>query len=132
MNIQKNAIDIGIIAKDIDAMLAFYRDALGLEFEAAIPMPGGGTMNRFKVGDSIIKVIELDPKAPLEAPPGGIRGASGYRYWTIHVDNLEECVATIESAGHKVVMPAKKIREGITIAIVEDPDANWVELLENS
>jgi predicted enzyme related to lactoylglutathione lyase len=132
MNIQKNAIDIGIIAKDIDAMLAFYRDTLGLEFEAAIPMPGGGTMNRFKVGDSIIKVIELDPKAPLEAPPGGIRGASGYRYWTIHVDNLEECVATIESAGHKVVMPAKKIREGITIAIVEDPDANWVELLENS
>lgn len=132
MNIQKNAIDIGIIAKDIDAMLAFYRGTLGLEFEAAIPMPGGGTMNRFKVGDSIIKVIELDPKAPLEAPPGGIRGASGYRYWTIHVDNLEECVATIESAGHKVVMPAKKIREGITIAIVEDPDANWVELLENS
>ena len=132
MNIQKNAIDIGIIAKDIDAMLAFYRDTLGLEFEATIPMPGGGTMNRFKVGDSIIKVIELDPKAPLEAPPGGIRGASGYRYWTIHVDNLEECVATIESAGHKVVMPAKKIREGITIAIVEDPDANWVELLENS
>ena len=132
MNIQKNAIDIGIIAKDIDAMLAFYRDALGLEFEAAIPMPGGGTMNRFKVGDSIIKVIELDPKAPLEAPPGGIRGASGYRYWTIHVNNLEECVVAIESAGHKVVMPAKKIREGITIAIVEDPDANWVELLENS
>ena len=132
MNIQKNAIDIGIIAKDIDAMLAFYRDALGLEFEAAIPMPGGGTMNRFKVGDSIIKVIELDPKAPLEAPPGGIRGASGYRYWTIHVNNLEECVVAIESAGHKVVMPPKKIREGITIAIVEDPDANWVELLENS
>ena len=132
MNIQKNAIDIGIIAKDIDAMLAFYRDTLGLEFEAAIPMPGGGTMNRFKVGDSIIKVIELDPKAPLEAPPGGIRGASGYRYWTIHVNNLEECVVAIESAGHKVVMPAKKIREGITIAIVEDPDANWVELLENS
>lgn len=132
MNIQKNAIDIGIIAKHIDAMLAFYRDTLGLEFEAAIPMPGGGTMNRFKVGDSIIKVIELDPKPPLEAPPGGIRGASGYRYWTIHVDNLEECVAAIGSAGHKVVMPAKKIREGITIAIVEDPDANWVELLENS
>ena len=25
-------------------------------------------MNRFKVGDSIIKVIELDPAAPAEAP----------------------------------------------------------------
>jgi len=132
MNIQKNAIDIGIIAKDIEAMLTFYRDTLKLEFEAAIPMPGGGTMNRFKVGDSVIKIIELDPSAPVEAPRGGIRGASGYRYWTIHVNNLEECVATIEAAGYKVVVPVKKIREGIAIAIVEDPDANWVELLENS
>ena len=55
MNIQKNAIDIGIITKDIEAMLTFYRDTLELQFEAAIPMPGGGTMNRFKVGDSVIK-----------------------------------------------------------------------------
>ncbi|MCH2346265.1 MAG: VOC family protein [Pseudomonadales bacterium] len=132
MNIQKNAIDIGIITKDIEAMLTFYRDTLELEFEASIPMPGGGTMNRFKVGDSVIKIIELDPSAPAEAPLGGIRGASGYRYWTIHVNNLEECVATIEAAGYKVVVPVKKIREGIAIAIVEDPDANWVELLENS
>ena len=132
MNIQKNAIDIGIITKDIEAMLTFYRDTLELEFEAFIPMPGGGTMNRFKVGDSVIKIIELDPSAPAEAPLGGIRGASGYRYWTIHVNNLEECVATIEAAGYKVVVPVKKIREGIAIAIVEDPDANWVELLENS
>ena len=89
-------------------------------------------MNRFKVGNSVIKIIELDPSAPVEAPLGGIRGASGYRYWTIHVNNLEECVATIEAAGYKVVVPVKKIREGIAIAIVEDPDANWVELLENS
>lgn len=132
MNIQKNAIDIGIITKDTEAMLTFYRDTLELQFEAAIPMPGGGTMNRFKVGDSVIKIIELDPSAPVEAPLGGIRGASGYRYWTIHVNNLEECVATIEAAGCKVVVPVKKIREGIAIAIVEDPDANWVELLENS
>ena len=132
MNIQKNAIDIGIITKDIEAMLTFYRDTLELEFEASIPMPGGGTMNRFKVGDSVIKIIELDPSAPAEAPLGGIRGASGYRYWTIHVNNLEECVATIEAAGYKVVVPVKKIREGIAIAIVEDPDDNWVELLENS
>ena len=32
MNIQKNAIDIGIITKDIEAMLTFYRDTLELEF----------------------------------------------------------------------------------------------------
>ncbi|MDG2251005.1 MAG: VOC family protein [Gammaproteobacteria bacterium] len=131
INVQKPAIDIGIIAKDIDAMMKFYGESLGLELEATIPMPGGGAMNRFKVGDSIIKVIELDPAAPAEAPPGGIRGASGYRYWTIHVPNLEEVVNRIDSGGYKVVVPAKVIREGITIAIVADPDGNWVELLQN-
>lgn len=131
IDVQKSAIDIGIIAKDIDSMLTFYGESLGLELEAAIPMPGGGTMNRFKVGDSIVKVIELDPAAPAEAPPGGIRGASGYRYWTIHVPNLEEVVSKIDSDGYKVVVPAKVIREGITIAIVADPDGNWVELLQN-
>ena len=30
------------------------------------------------------------------------------------------------------MVPAKVIREGITIAIVADPDGNWVELLESS
>lgn len=131
INVQKPAIDIGIIAKDIDAMMKFYGESLGLELEATIPMPGGGAMNRFKVGDSIIKVIELDPATPAEAPPGGIRGASGYRYWTIHVPNLEEVVNRIDSGGYKIVVPAKVIREGITIAIVADPDGNWVELLQN-
>ena len=130
--VQKSAIDIGIIAKDIDAMITFYSEGLGLELEASIPMPGGGTMNRFKVGDSIVKVIALDPAAPAEAPPGGIRGATGYRYWTIHIPNLEETVDKIVGDGYKVVMPAKTIREGIAIAIVADPDGNWVELLENS
>ena len=132
MEVQKRAIDIGIIAKDIDTMMTFYGKVLGLELEASIPMPGGGTMNRFKVGDSIIKLIELEPPAPAESPPGGIRGATGYRYWTIHTPNLESVVNKIKDSGYKVVVPAKVIREGITIAIVADPDGNWVELLESS
>jgi glyoxylase I family protein len=130
IDVKKPAIDIGIIARDIDAMLAFYRDVLGLEFEVAIPMPGGGTMNRFKVGDSVIKVIELDPAAPADAAPGGIRGATGYRYWTITVGNLEDCVQQAADSGSKVVVPAKEVRPGITIAIITDPDGNWVELLQ--
>lgn len=130
--IQKPAIDLGIITNNLDAMLSFYRDTLGLELEAVIDMPGGGVMNRFKVGESIVKIIETDPKPDVEAPPGGIRGATGYRYWTLHVDDLSGTVARISDAGYKVVVPEKTIREGVTIAIVADPDGNWVELLHNS
>ncbi|MFT4863363.1 MAG: glyoxylase I family protein, partial [Pseudohongiellaceae bacterium] len=36
------------------------------------------------------------------------------------------------AAGSKIVVPAKEVRPGITIAIIADPDGNWVELLENN
>lgn len=132
VQITKPAIDIGIITTNLEAMLSFYRDTLGLEFEAVIPMPGGGVMNRFKVGDSVIKIIETEPKPAAVAAPGGIRGATGYRYWTISVSNLAACVDAVEAGGYKVVVPTKTIRPGISIAIVADPDGNWVELLEAS
>jgi glyoxylase I family protein len=79
-----------------------------------------------------VKVIETDPKPGLTAAPGGIRGATGYRYWTLHISDLEDKLASLEAAGVKVVVPAKEIRTGITIAIVADPDGNWVELLNNA
>jgi len=132
IEVKKNAIDIGIVTNNLEAMLNFYRDTLGLEFEATIDMPGGGVMNRFKVGDSVIKIIETDPKPTTEAAPGGIRGATGYRYWTITVGNLEACVQKAADDGAKVIVPAKLIRPGVTIAIITDPDGNWVELLQNS
>ncbi len=130
--VTKPAIDLGIVTNNLEAMLGFYRDTLGLEFEAAIPMPGGGVMNRFKVGESVIKIIETDPKPAASAAPGGIRGATGYRYWTITVRNLADCVARAAAQGSKIVVPAKVIRPGVTIAIIADPDGNWVELLELS
>ena len=132
MQIQKRAIDIGIITNNLDKMLAFYRDSLGLEVESVIDMPGGGVMHRYKAGDSIVKVIETDPNPPAEAAPGGIRGATGYRYWTLHVNDLNDMIESLQAEGAEIVVPIKTIREGISIAIVADPDGNWVELLHNA
>ncbi|MBK51186.1 MAG: extradiol dioxygenase [Gammaproteobacteria bacterium] len=132
MKSQKAAIDIGIITNNLQPMLNFYGEQLGLSVESVIDMPGGGVMHRFQAGDSIVKVIETDPKPDLEAAPGGIRGATGYRYWTMHVNDLEGMVASLEAVGAKIVMPVKEIRAGITIAIVADPDGNWVELLNKA
>ncbi len=132
VDVIKGAIDIGIVTNNIDAMMVFYRDTLGLELDGTMPMPGGGQMNRFKVGESVIKVIETDPKPAVQAPPGGIRGATGYRYWTITVSNLQACVDKAKAAGSTIIVSAKEVRPGITIAIIADPDGNWVELLETA
>jgi len=130
--IAKDSIDIGIIVKDAEKSLAFYRDTLGLPFEGSLDMGGGTTMHRLKAGSTVVKLLALASPPPAQAPPGGIRGAYGYRYWTITVSNIKELVDTVESAGYKVVTPVREIRPGVTIAIVEDPDGNWVEFLTNA
>jgi predicted enzyme related to lactoylglutathione lyase len=129
-DITKSSIDLGIVANDIDAMMTFYEKTLGLPFEGSMPMPGGGTMNRFKAGDSVIKIISLEPQATAVAAPGGIRGATGYRYWTITVSNLSECIEKAEAAGAKIIVKSQEVRPGIIIAILADPDGNWVEILQ--
>ena len=129
VQLAKNSIDLGIITCDAEAALKFYRDTLGFEVAGEMPMPGGGTMYRLMCGESMIKVIELEKKPSAEAPPGGIQGATGYRYWTISVTNLPEMVEACSKGGYKIVVPETEIAPGLKIAMVEDPDGNWVEFL---
>jgi len=129
MQIVKDSVDLGIVVADAEAAVGFYRDVLGLEDLGANPMPGG-QMHRLRCGTSVIKIITTKRPTPAVAPPGGIQGATGYRYWTISISNLAEVVKACEAAGRKIAVPPTEIRAGVTIAMVEDPDGNWVELLQ--
>lgn len=129
MSITKQSIDLGIITTNGPAMLAFYRDLLGLQFKGEMAMPGGGVMNRLLCGDSLIKLVVV-PSVPAPAVPGGIGGGAGYRYWTITVSNLSDMVKACADAGHTVVWTEREIRPGVKIAMVADPDGNWVEFLQ--
>ena len=125
----KDSIDLGIVVSDADASLKFYRDTLGFEFVGEMPMPGG-KMHRLMCGTSLIKLVHLDTPPPAKAPPGGIPGGLGYRYWTISVSNIEELTESCAAAGYRVAVPVRVFRPGVQIAIVEDPDGNWVEFLQ--
>lgn len=125
----KPSIDLGIVTTNGEAMLAFYRDVIGLTVQGQMPMPGGGTMHRLLSGESLIKLVVV-PHTPAAAAPGGIQGGAGYRYWTITVTNLSEMVRTCTEAGVTVVWPEREIRPGVRIAMVADPDGNWVEFLQ--
>ncbi len=126
----KTSIDLGIVTTNGAAMLAFYREVLGLKYQQAMPLSGGreGVMHRMLCGDSLIKLVVV-PEVPAASPPGGIGGASGYRYWTMTVSNLAEMVSACAAAGAKVVIADREVRPGVRIAMVEDPDGNWVEFL---
>jgi len=130
IQLTKDAIDIGIVVRDAEAALGFYRDTLGFEDTGTMPMPGGGTMYRLMCGSTLVKIVDPGKELPAGAAPGGITGAYGYRYWTISVANLDELTAACEAAGRPIPISPREIRPGVRISMIEDPDGNWVELLE--
>jgi glyoxylase I family protein len=128
IKLTKDSIDLGIVTTNPEAMTTFYRDVLGFEDGGQMSLPGG-SMTRLHCGTSVIKLVTNERAPATTAPPGGIGGATGYRYWTISVADLPAIVDACEQAGHRIVVPIREIRPGATIAIVEDPDGNWVEFL---
>jgi catechol 2,3-dioxygenase-like lactoylglutathione lyase family enzyme len=129
VQLTKDSIDLGIHVKDPEKSLAFYRDTLGFEQVGEMDMPGGMHMWRLMCGTSMIKLVNSERGPKAENPAGGIIGANGYRYWTISVSNLDEIAAKCAAAGYKLAIPVTEIRPGTSIAMVEDPDGNWVEFL---
>jgi glyoxylase I family protein len=128
VDLRKGSIDIGIVCVDAPAMLAFYRDVLGLEHQGDNPVPHGGTMHRLMAGTTMVKLLALDAPPEARSAPGGIPGATGVRYFTFTVGDLDATVAACQAAGRPLVQRAEI--GPATIAIVEDPDGNWVEFLQ--
>ena len=134
VSLRKDSIDLGIVITESGRSLAFYRDLLGFEHEGDIPMPigGGGTMHRLRCGSTLIKLVKLDDVPEARPARGGIAGATGYRYFTMIVENLAEITHAVKDAGYKVRIDTTEIRPGVSISMVEDPDGNWVEFVEDS
>ena len=130
LRIAQDGIELGIVTRDVGPMLEFYHETLGLEIEREVQMANGVHMTRLKCGPNIIKLV-VNPEEPkTDAPPGGPAAATGYRYWTIAINNIDEAVAACEAAGYEVPVPIVSIHAGIRIAMVADPDGNWVNFIQ--
>jgi len=132
VNPKKSAIDLGIVTTNAPAMLEFYRDVLGFRHEGDISMVHLGieTMHRLWFADSLIKIVVPVDEPNSPPAPGGIPGGTGYRYWTMTIDNLDEVLESVRAAGRPVIWEPKEVRPGVTVAMVEDPDGNWVEFIQ--
>jgi len=130
MELARGAVDIGVYVRDIDACLRFYCDGLGLPKVGELEFPGGRVQHRIAIGDSLLKLMQFpDGEAPPAAPPGRM-AQSGIRYITITVRDLPALVRDLEEKGHNFVVTPRPSPSGATIAMLEDPEGNTVELLE--
>ena len=69
MQLAKSGIDIGIVVDDLDTMLGFYRDTLGLYHEGENAVPGGGRMHRLWAAETMVKLVAPEPAETCESCP---------------------------------------------------------------
>lgn len=130
MQLQKDALDLGIVTADGPAMLTFYRDVLGLAEAGTVELPGVGKVTRLQCGRSIIRLMVPAQPVAARAPGGGYAAASGLRYWTLTVADIETAMAACRDAGCRIAVDIVSPRPGLRAAMVEDPDGNTLELME--
>ncbi|MBD36358.1 MAG: hypothetical protein CL512_06275 [Actinobacteria bacterium] len=127
----KSGFDLGMVTSNGDQMLAFYRDVIGMEFEATINMEalGVAAMHRLWANESLLKIVvptkEVDPGIG-----GGMMGATGMRYFTLSVSDVQAALDSCKEVGAPIIWDRREARPGVVVGMVEDPDGNWVEFIE--
>lgn len=106
-------------------MIEFYGEVLALKPMPTLNMPGGGQMTRFQVGTSEIKFTTNTPGRP--APSGAVREVTGLRVFTFFFPDEAALSARFKAHGYPV--PEFRSAGATRVAMVPDPDGQWVELI---
>jgi catechol 2,3-dioxygenase-like lactoylglutathione lyase family enzyme len=126
IELSKQAIDVGIVTTDLAEMRAFYVDALGFVPDEPSHHPGAGTILRLSVGESILRLLEVEA-APAHRSPEGLRDATGLRFLTLSVTDIDAAHLVCLEAGAVVSGAPYELAAGIWTFRSQDPDGNWIE-----
>ncbi|MBT5817954.1 MAG: VOC family protein [Proteobacteria bacterium] len=121
---------VALTVGDVDATRSFLSGVLGFAEGKSEEVPSMGTTKfEFAAGATTLKVWQIDG---LLAETGPVQAYSGIRYLTAEVDNIDAVLTRARDAGRNIPIEPLDIVPGVKIAMVEDPDGNWFELLERT
>ena len=121
---------IGIAVKDLDAALAFYRDALGLDIEPPEDVPSQQVRAHFTaVGDARLELLEATAPASPIARYIEKRGP-GLHHITLRVPDLRAVVARLRSRGVKMIDDEPRPGAGGSLIAFVHPAGTGGVLLE--
>jgi len=110
---------IEIIAKDQQAMMAFYSKVFGWRYQ-----PGTGGFAYVHFGKRTLPLLggigQADPKIPGFEP--------GHNFYLL-VDNLEATIEDAVKAGGEKFVPPTKV-DGYQFAMIRDPERNPIGLIQ--
>jgi methylmalonyl-CoA epimerase len=118
---------VGIAVKDLDAALAFYRDALGLEVEPPEDVPSQRVRAHFvPVGDASLELLEATaPDSPIAAFVD--KRGPGLHHITLRVDDIHAAIAQLKSRGSRLIdADPRPGAEGSLVAFIHPTAAHGV------
>ena len=119
---------VAIRARDLDSVVAFYTEKLGLAEMFRLNQDDGSLMLVYlRVTDD--QYVEIFPNGVGETPA---RNASGFTHLCLSVSDLEATVAALEAAGVTIDIALKTGKDGNRQAWISDPEGNRIELMEMS
>lgn len=131
MQLKQESLHLGIVTHNGDAMLDFYNGTLGLPIVGEIRFADLGLLKKLQCGNSVIKLLILDKAVDEANPSGGFAAATGFRYCGLAIDNIDEVVKGCRDAGCTVVVDILELRPGVKAAMLEDPDGNYLEFIQD-
>lgn len=127
---QAGHLEVGIVVRELAVTVPFYDGGLGLTQIADHVTPYGRLLKFSTGGDAVIKLMELDVEIAVANPPGGLLGpATGMRWMSLVVPDIEAVNERCQAAGGRVVQPLHELFAGKLLMILEDPERNcWIEV----
>ena len=121
---------VGIAVQDLDAILPFYRDLLGMP-EAPLDDADGARIAGLVAGESLVELLEADsPDSPIGKFVA--RRGPGIHHICFAVDDLDATLARCRDAGVRLIDETPRIgAEGKRIAFLH-PSATGGVLVELS
>ena len=118
---------VGIAVDDLDAAVAFYVDALGLEVDATEEVPSQGVRAHFlRVGSAALELLEAtSDESPIRRFVS--RRGAGIHHITLRVDDLGAALARLKARGVKLIDETpREGAEGALVAFVHPAGTHGV------
>lgn len=134
----------GFVVRDLDSSLEFYRDVIGLSVARTLERDGeaisqvlgyeGTHIKAALMGVADGHVLEL---IQYVHPVGTERHSEernnlGATHLAFNVQDIDQTFAQLVSRGARGLNPPAEVAPGRRVCYMQDPDRNWIELIEDT
>ena len=132
----------GWVVRDLDSLIPFYRDVIGLKDVRLAERKGPEIARALGYENAHLKVAFLSSgdghfleMVQYINPPSTDRFSSernllGASHLAFFVDDIEQAYEDLTSRGATGLNPPQEVAPGRKICYLQDPDGNWIELVE--